>query len=75
MPTKISGATYTKKSPIYTKNKLYIQKISKDVCIDLKQKETELLVGYRAEIDSLYQQRPINYEEIDEIQNKMDLIE
>ena len=34
--------------------------------IDLKQKETELLVEYRTEIDSLYQQRAINHERIDE---------
>ena len=35
--------------------KTYIQCITKDFCIDLKQKETELLIEYRAEIDSLYQ--------------------
>ena len=40
-----------------------------------EKKETELLVEYRAEIDSLYQQRPINHEQIDETQNKIDLIE
>ena len=55
--------------------KQYIQDICKDFCIDLKQKETELLVEYRTEIVSLYQQRAINHEQIDEIQNKIDLIE
>ena len=43
--------------------------------IDLKQKETELLIEYRDEIDSLYQQRPINHEQIDKTQSKIDLIE
>ena len=55
--------------------KIYIQGITKDFCIDLKQKEAELLIEYRTEIDSLYQQRPINHEQIDETQNKIDLIE
>ena len=36
--------------------KQYIPKIhqglTKDFCVDLKQKETELLLGYRAKIDS-----------------------
>ena len=39
--------------------KLYIQGITKDFCIDFKQNQTELLVEYRAGIDSLYQQHPI----------------
>ena len=30
---------------------------------------------YRAEINSLYQERPINHEQLDEIENKIDLIE
>ena len=55
--------------------KLYIQGITKDFCIDFKEKQTELLVEYRAEIDSLYQQHPIDHEKIDEIQNNIDLIE
>ena len=55
--------------------KQYIQDICKDFCIDLKQKETEILVEYRTEIDSLYQQLTINHEQIDEIQKKIDLIE
>ena len=55
--------------------KIYIQSITKDFCLDLKQKETELLIEYRAEIDSLYQQCPINHEQIDETQRKIDLIE
>ena len=55
--------------------KLYIQGITKDFCIDFKQNQTELLVEYRAEIDSLYQQHPIDHEKIDEIQNNIDLIE
>ena len=55
--------------------KQYIQDICKDFCIDLKQKETEILVEYRTEIDSLYQQLTINHEKIDEIQKKIDLIE
>ena len=33
--------------------KIYIQCINKYFCIDLKQKETDLLIEYRAEIDSL----------------------
>ena len=55
--------------------KLYIQGITKDFCVDFKQKETELLVEYKAEIDSLYKQRPIDHEKIDEIQNNIDIIE
>ena len=55
--------------------KIYTQGITKDFCIDLKQKETELLIKHGAEIDSLYQQRPINHEQIDGTQNKIDLIE
>ena len=55
--------------------KQYIQGITKDFCIDFKQKQTELLVEYRAEFDSSYKQRHINHEEIDKIQNKIDLIE
>ena len=35
--------------------KQYIQGITKDFCLDFKQKQNELLVEYRAEIDSLYQ--------------------
>ena len=41
----------------------------------MKQKEAELLIEYRGEIDSLYQQHPINHEQIDQTQNKIDLIE
>ena len=52
-----------------------MQDITKDVCIDLKQKEIELLMEYRAEINSLYQQRPINHGQLDEIENKIDLTE
>ena len=55
--------------------KLYIQGITKDFCIDFKEKQTELLVEYRAEIDSLYQQHPIDHEKIDQIQNNIDIIE
>ena len=55
--------------------KIYIQSIANNFCIDLKQKETKLLIEYRAEIDSLYQQHPINHEQIDETQNQIDLIE
>ena len=51
--------------------KIYIQGITKDFCIDHKQKETELLMEYRPEINSLYHQGPINHEQIDEIQNKI----
>ena len=52
-----------------------MEDITKDVCIDLKQKEIELLMEYRAEINSLYQQRPINHGQLDEIENKIDLTE
>ena len=55
--------------------KLYIQGITKDFCIDFKQNQTDLLVEYRAEIDSLYQQQPIDHQKIGEIQNNIDLIE
>ena len=55
--------------------KLYIQGITKDFCIDFKEKQTELPLEYRAEIDSLYQQHPIDHEKIDEIQNNIDTIE
>ena len=55
--------------------KQYIQGITKYFCIDFKQKQIELLVEYRAEIDSLYQQRPIDHEKIMEIQNNIDIIE
>ena len=55
--------------------KQYIQGITKDFCIDFKQNQNELLVEYRAEIDSLYQQRPIDHEKINEIQNNIDIIE
>ena len=55
--------------------KLYIQGITKDFCIEFKQKQTERLVGYRAEIDSLYQQRPIDNETTDKKQNNIGLIE
>ena len=54
--------------------KQYIQGIIKDFCIDLKQKQTELLVKHTVEVDSLYKKRPINHEEMYEIQNKIDLI-
>ena len=53
----------------------YIQGFTKDFCIHFKQNQTELLVEYRAEIDSLYQQRPIDHEKINEIQNNIDIIE
>ena len=52
-----------------------IQGITKDFCIDFEPKQTEHLVGYRAEIDSLYKQRPTNHKEIGKIQNKKNLIE
>ena len=52
-----------------------MQDITKDFCIDLKQKEIELLMEYRAAINSLYQQRPINHGQLDEIENKIDLTE
>ena len=55
--------------------KLYIQGVTKDFCIEFKQKQTEFLVQYRAETDSLYQKRPTDHEKIDEIQNNIDLIE
>ena len=55
--------------------KLYIQGITKDFCIDFKEKQTELLIQYRAEIDSLYQQHPIDHEKIDQIQTNIDIIE
>ena len=55
--------------------KLYIQGITKDFCIEFKQKQTERLVGYRAEIDSLYQQCPIDNEKTDKKQNNIGLIE
>ena len=55
--------------------KLYIQGITKGFCAEFKQKQTELLVEYRAEIDSLYKQLPIDHEKIDEIQNNIDIIE
>ena len=55
--------------------KLYIQGITKDFCIDFKQNQTDLLVEYKAEIDSLYQQKPIDHQKIDQIQNNIDLIE
>ena len=48
--------------------------MQKQPSIDLKQKETELLIEYRAEIYSLYQQCPINHEQVDETQSKIDLI-
>ena len=66
---------YPDKTKWWDMTKIYIQSIANDFCIDLKQKETELLIEYRAEIDSLYQQRPIKHEQIDETQNKIDLIE
>ena len=50
--------------------KQYIEGITKDFYIEFKQKQTERLVEYRADIDSLYQQCPIDHEKIDEIQNK-----
>ena len=55
--------------------KLYIQGVTKDFCIEFKQKQTEFLVQYGAETDSLYQKRPTDHEKIDEIQNNIDLIE
>ena len=55
--------------------KLYMQGITKDFCVEFKQKQTELSVEYRAEIDSLYEQRSIDHEKIDEIQNNIDIIE
>ena len=55
--------------------KLYIQGITKDFCIDFKEKQTELLLQYRAEIDSLYQQHPIDHEKLDQIQSNIDIIE
>ena len=63
--------------------RLYIQGITKDFCIEFKQKQIEFLVQYRAETDSLYQKYaltlcPIDHKKIDEIQNKQnnrDLIE
>ena len=55
--------------------KLYIQGVTKDFCIEFKQKQTERLVGYRAEIDSLYQQCPIDNEKTDKKQNNIGLIE
>ena len=55
--------------------KQYKKGITKDFCLDLKQKQTERLVEYRADIDSLYQQRPIDHEKIAAIQNNIDLIE
>ena len=38
--------------------KIYIQGITKYFCMENKQKETELLMEYRAEVDYLYQQIP-----------------
>ena len=55
--------------------KLYIQGITKDFCIDFKEKQTELPLEYRAEIDSLYQQHPIDHEKTDKKQNNIGLIE
>ena len=55
--------------------KLYIQGVTKDFCIEFKQKQTEFLVQYGAETDSFYQKRPTDHEKIDEIQNNIDLIE
>ena len=55
--------------------KLYIQSITKDFCIEFKKHQTERLVGYRAEIDSLYQQCPIDNEKTDIKQNNIGLIE
>ena len=54
--------------------KLYIQGITKDFCIDFKQNQSELLAEYRTEIDSLYQQQPIDHKKIDEIQNNIEVI-
>ena len=56
-------------------DKLYIQGITKDFCIDFNEKQTELLLQYRAEIDSLYQQHPIDHKNIDQIQTNRDIIE
>ena len=55
--------------------KIYIQGITKDFYIDFKEKQTELLIQYRAEIDSLCQQHPIDHEKIDQIQTNIDIIE
>ena len=55
--------------------KIYIQGITKDFCIDYKEKQTELLLQYRAEIDLLYQQHPIDHEKLDQIQSNIDIIE
>ena len=52
-----------------------IQGITKDFCIAFKEKQTDLLVEYKSEIDSLYQQLPIDHDKIDEIQNNIDLRE
>ena len=51
--------------------KQYKKGITKDFCLDLKQKQTERLVEYRADIDTLYQQRPIDHEKIAAIQNAL----
>ena len=67
--------TYPNQTKWWDMAKLYIQVITKHFCIDFKQNQTELLVGYRAEIDSLYQQHPIDHEKIDAIQNNIDVIE
>ena len=55
--------------------KLYIQGITKDFCIDFKEKQTELLLQYKAVTGSLYQQHPIDHEKIDQIQTNIDIIE
>ena len=55
--------------------KIYIQGITKDFCIDYKEKQTELLLQYRAEIDLLYQQHPIDHEKLDQIQSNIDIME
>ena len=55
--------------------KFYIEGITNDFSIDFKEKQTELLLQYRAEIDSLYQQHPIDHEKLDQIQTNIDIIE
>ena len=52
--------------------KLYIQCITKDLCVDFMQKQIQLLAHYRAEINSLYEQRFIVQEKIEEIQNEIE---
>ena len=56
--------------------KFYIQVITKDYKEKLKKnKQSELLLEYRAKIESLKQQHPIDHEKIDEIQNNVHLTE